>query len=177
MCAEPWSRPNLPLQAEVPPASYPGPSFQWKEQRWQPAAVSPSVSGTAAAAAAAGASAGAWLHSPRCRGPGFCSRRPVRRWGGFRVTWSAAHSCQGGSRPCVLLRRCKWREEQRGQAAVPGAALHGPLRHGVGSSQVAPSAWRGRLLGFRGLQGRILLAAAVSGLFNRWFKILSLCVS
>lgn len=162
----------------MPPASYPGPSFQRTEQRWQPAAVSPSVSGTAAAAAAAGASAGAWLHSPRCRGPGFCSRRPVRRGGGgFRVTWSAAHSCQGGSRPCVLLRRCKWREERRGQAAVPGAALRGPLRHGVGSSQVAPSAWRGRLLGFRGLQGRILLAAAVSGLFNRWFKILSLCVS
>ena len=85
MCAEPWSGPNLPLQAEVPPASHPGPSFQQTGQRWQPAAVSPSVPGTAAAAASAGASAGAWLHSPWCRGPGFCSRRPVGCWGSSKL--------------------------------------------------------------------------------------------
>ena len=78
MCAEPWSRPNLPLQAEVPPASHPGRSFRQTEQRRRPAAVSPSVHGTAAAAASAGASAGTWLRSLWYRGPGFCNGRPVR---------------------------------------------------------------------------------------------------
>ena len=134
MCAEPWSGPNLLLQAEVPPASHPGRSFRRAEQRWRPAAVSPSVRGTAAAAASAGASAGAWIRSLRVQGPGFCNRRPVRCRGGFRVTWSTAHSSQGGSGTHVLLRRCKWGEEQRRQAAIPGAALLVPLCHSVGAS-------------------------------------------
>lgn len=139
-------------------------------------AVSPFVPGTAAATVFAGASAGTWHRSPWQR-PGFCIRRAIRRgWVNEVNSWGRTQTSLLAQE--VKMEVTKTEKRKRGnRGLIPGAAGLVFLFHEVGIIWAAWFARGGHLLWFRGSQSHVLPTAAVSCLFHRGFKILSLCFS